>query len=223
MTRERWLQLRSEDPYWRKAKEMGLPSRAAFKLEEIQRRWRVIPRNGKVIDLGAAPGGMTVIASEIVGGKGLVVAVDVRPLQIQRENVVFINSDVFEERLCRELERVLSGDRVDTVISDLSPHHSGDYELLVQQQIELLERSRELAYMFLKKGGSMVLKAYEHPAIRVFEKETMTGFRRFERYVPRSVKRGSSEVFLIYLGFKKKGAGSHPVAHRSSHQLGQRA
>ncbi len=220
MTKEQWLQRRSEDPYWRKAKEMGLPSRAAFKLEEIQRRWRVIPRNGKVIDLGASPGGMTAAASEIVGGEGLVVAVDVKPLQIQRDNVVFINSDVFEDRLFRELEKVLGGGWVDTIVSDLSPQHSGDYDLLVQQQIELLERSRALAYRFLKKGGNMVLKAFEHPALRVFEKETMASFRKFERYVPRSVKRGSSEIFLIYLGFKRGEVGLHPVVHQSSPQSG---
>jgi len=202
VTKERWLQRRSEDPYWRMAKERGLPSRAAFKLEEIQRRWRVMPRGGRVLDLGASPGGMTAVAAEAVGEEGFVVAVDVEPLKLERPNIVFIKADVFEHRLVRELENVLKGGFFDTVISDLSPRHSGDYDLLVQQQSDLLARSRELAYRFLRRGGNMVLKAFEHPTLRTFERETATSFRKLERYVPKSSKKGSSEIFLIYLGYK---------------------
>ncbi|MEM4189236.1 MAG: RlmE family RNA methyltransferase [Candidatus Caldarchaeum sp.] len=204
MTKEQWLQRRSEDPYWRLAKERGLPSRAAFKLEEIQRRWRVIPSGGRVLDLGASPGGMTAVASDIVGEDGLVVAVDVEPLKLERPNVVSINADVFEHRLLRELENVVKDGLFDTVVSDLSPHHSGDYDLLVLQQMDLLARSREIAYRFLRRGGNMVLKAFEHPALRPFERETAKSFRKLERYVPKSSKKGSSETFLIFLGFRRR-------------------
>jgi len=221
LTKEQWLQRRSEDPYWRLAKERGLPSRAAFKLDEIQKRWRVIPRGGKVLDLGAAPGGMTAIASEIVGEEGLVVAVDVEDLQIQRPNIRFIKADVFEYRVVRAIREAMGGDFFDAVISDLSPHHSGDYEMLVLQQQDLLLRSRELAYMFLKRGGNMVLKAFEHQSLRGFERQTMRFFRKFERYVPRSSKKGSSEIFLIFLGFRRGGVGSRQLEHLSSLPSGQ--
>ncbi|MCS6769222.1 MAG: RlmE family RNA methyltransferase [Candidatus Caldarchaeum sp.] len=222
MTREQWLQRRSEDPYWRMAKEMGLPSRAAFKLEEVQRRWRVIPEGGRVLDLGAAPGGMTAVASDVVGEKGLVVAVDVEPLKLQRPNVVFIQADVMEHRLVRELQRIVKDGLFDTVVSDLSPHHSGDYDLLILQHADLLSRSREIAYMFLKRRGNMVLKAFEHPALRQFEQETARSFLKFERYIPKSTKKGSSEVFLIFLGFKPKPSERDSGGRLSSHPLGLR-
>ncbi|MEM2872196.1 MAG: RlmE family RNA methyltransferase [Candidatus Caldarchaeum sp.] len=222
MTREQWLQRRSEDAYWRMAKEMGLPSRAAFKLEEIQRRWRVIPEGGRVLDLGASPGGMTSVASEVVGDGGLVVAVDVEPLKLEKPNVVFIQADVFEHRLVRELGNLVRQGLFDVVVSDLSPHHTGDYDLLIQQHTDLLTRSREIAYMFLKRGGNMVLKAFEHPALRGFERDTSRRFRKFERYVPRSTKRGSSEVFLIFLGFRRRPVENGQREHPSLHPSGPR-
>ncbi|MDW8084600.1 MAG: RlmE family RNA methyltransferase, partial [Candidatus Caldarchaeum sp.] len=107
MTKEQWLQRRREDPFWRKAKEMGYPSRAAFKLLEIQKRWRILRPGYRVLDLGAAPGGMTAVASDIVGDQGIVVAVDLEPIQVQRPNICYVEADVREMRLTRELESIL--------------------------------------------------------------------------------------------------------------------
>lgn len=202
MTKERWLQRRSEDPFWRKAKEMGYPSRAAFKLLEIQKRWRIIKPGDKVLDLGAAPGGMTAVASEIVGDDGVVVAVDVNPLQITRPNIVYVKGDVLGTRLMHELQNVLKGEFFDVVVSDLSPHHSGDYGLLVEQQLELLEAVWTICRKFLRRGGTVVLKAFEHPSLRRFERKFGRGFRKFERYVPHSSKKGSSEIFLLGFGYR---------------------
>ncbi|MEM4573446.1 MAG: RlmE family RNA methyltransferase [Candidatus Caldarchaeum sp.] len=202
MTKEQWLQRRSEDPFWRKAKEFGYPSRAAFKLLEIQKRWRVIRERDKVLDLGAAPGGMTAVESDIVGDKGLVVAVDVEELKLQRPNVIFVKADVFETRFVRELENILQSEFFDTVISDLSPHHSGDYDLLVEQQLELLDAVLDICRRFLRPGGTVVLKAFEHPSLRVFEQRMVRSFRKIERYVPRASKKGSSEIFLLGFGYR---------------------
>ncbi|MEM0349580.1 MAG: RlmE family RNA methyltransferase [Candidatus Caldarchaeum sp.] len=202
LTKEQWLQRRREDPYWRKAKEMGYPSRAAFKLLEIQKRWKIIREGHRVLDLGAAPGGMAAVASDIVGEKGLVVAVDREPLQLERPNIVSITADIYEARLTREVQEALGQGFCDIVVSDLSPHHSGDYDLLVEQQIDLLEASLNLCHRFLRKGGNAVFKAFEHPRLRVFERKMMTCFWRVERYVPRSTKKGSSEIFLLGLGYR---------------------
>lgn len=202
MTKEQWLQRRSEDPFWRKAKELGYPSRAAFKLLEIQKRWRVVREGDKVLDLGAAPGGMTAVASDVVGEDGLVVAVDVEELKVQKPNVVFVKADVFEARLVRELENILRGGFFDTVISDLSPHHSGDYDLLVEQQLELLEAVLDVCRRFLRYGGTVVLKAFEHPSLRKFEQQMARSFRKIERYVPHASKKGSSEIFLLGFGYR---------------------
>ncbi|BAJ50146.1 ribosomal RNA large subunit methyltransferase E FtsJ [Candidatus Caldarchaeum subterraneum] len=202
MTKEQWLQRRREDPYWRKAKEMGYPSRAAFKLLEIQSRWKIIREGQRVLDLGAAPGGMAAVASDIVGEKGLVVAVDRQPLQLTRPNIVTIQADIYEARLTRDVQTALGEEFCDVVVSDLSPHHSGDYDLLVEQQIDLLEASLNLCHRFLRRGGNAVFKAFEHPRLRDFEKRMMRCFWKVERYVPRSTKKGSSEIFLLGLGYR---------------------
>ncbi len=203
MTKERWLQERRSDPYWRKAKEMGLPSRAAFKLIDIQKRFRVIKEDDYVLDLGAAPGGMTAIASDYVGDKGLVVAVDKEEIKVKdKQNVVCVNADVFAYNLQGMIMKA-SGNRLfDTIISDLSPKHSGDYDLLAVQQLDLLERTLEIASAFLKRRGNLVVKAFEHPTLRQVENRMRRWFFQYYRYVPRASKKRSSEIFLIGLGFR---------------------
>ncbi len=205
MSKERWLQERRQDYYWRKAKELGLPSRAAFKLKEIQRRWRVIRSGDYILDLGAAPGGMTAVASRIVGEEGLVVAVDRDEVKIgEAQNVVVIRKDVFSPNLTGLLMRETQGRLFDTVISDLSPRHSGDYELLAVQQLDLLQRVIEIAENCLRRRGNLVVKAFEHPTLRSVERWMRDSFWKFERFVPRASKKRSSEVFLISLGFKQR-------------------
>ncbi|MDJ0269666.1 MAG: RlmE family RNA methyltransferase [Aigarchaeota archaeon] len=205
MSKERWLQERRQDYYWRKAKELGLPSRAAFKLKEIQRRWRVIRSGDYILDLGAAPGGMTAVASRIAGEQGLVVAVDRDEVKIgEVQNVVVIRKDVFSPNLTGLLMRETRGRLFDTIISDLSPRHSGDYELLAVQQLDLLQRVVEIAEDCLRRRGNLVVKAFEHPTLRSVEQWMHGSFWKFERFVPRASKKRSSEVFMIGLGFKPR-------------------
>jgi 23S rRNA (uridine2552-2'-O)-methyltransferase len=218
LTKEAWLQRRREDAFWRMAKERGLPSRAAFKLEEIQSRWRIIRKGGRVLDLGAAPGGMTAVASKLVDEQGLVVAVDKEPIQFVASNVIFVRGDVFESVVLREISKY---GPYDWIVSDLSPHHSGDYDLLVEQQLELLRQARLIALQHLKKGGTLLLKAFEHPSLRKFERETSRHFSKFERYVPKSSKRGSSEIFLLFLGLTRRAVKARQPVHQSLQPLGQ--
>jgi len=203
VSKQRWLQERKQDSYWRKAKEMGLPSRAAFKLEEIQRRWHVIKRGDFVLDLGAAPGGITAVASRLVGSDGLVVAVDVAEMKLaDTSGVISLCMDVFTDDLPALLLEKTGQRPFDTIISDLSPRHSGDYELLAVQQLELVERALEIASSCLRSRGNFVVKAFEHPSLRDVETRMKRMFWRFERFVPKATKKRSSEVFLIGLGFR---------------------
>ena len=203
-TKARWLQWRRSDPYWRKAKEMGLPSRAAFKLMEIQKRYSVIKEGDYVLDLGAAPGGMAVVAADYVGEKGLVVAVDKENIKVKdRSNIVCVRADVFAYNLQSMVMKASNNRLFDTIVSDLSPKHTGDYDLLAVQQLDLLERTLEIASAFLKRRGNLVVKAFEHPLLRPVEERIRRAFLHYYRFVPKaSKKKRSAELFLIGLGFK---------------------
>jgi len=198
-----WIEQRRRDPYYRMSREMGLPSRAAFKLAEVQSRWRVIGRGDYVLDLGAAPGGITAVAAEEAGSRGLVVAVDMAEVKAVKDNIRFVRSDIYEEDLVQRLLANTGGRLFDTIISDLSPKHTGDFELLVMQQLDLLTRAREISYAVLRRGGNLVMKSFEHPAMRGFERETARDFHRFERLVPKASPKGSAEIFQVYLGFRR--------------------
>jgi len=203
VSKARWLQERRSDPYWRKAKELGLPSRAAFKLIDIQKRYRVIREGDLVLDLGAAPGGMTAVASDYVGERGLVVAVDKEEVKIKdKSNVIVIKTDVFAYNLHELLLRATNNRLFNTIISDMSPKHTGDYDLLAVQQLDLLERTLEIASTLLKRKGNLVVKAFEHPSIKPIENRIRRDFFRYYRYVPRASKKRSSEIFLIGLGYR---------------------
>jgi 23S rRNA (uridine2552-2'-O)-methyltransferase len=161
---------------------------------------------------------MTAVASKLVDEQGLVVAVDKEPIQFVASNVIFVRGDVFESVVLREISKY---GPYDCIVSDLSPHHSGDYDLLVEQQLELLRQARLIALQHLKKGGTLLLKAFEHPSLRKFERETSRHFSKFERYVPKSSKRGSSEIFLLFLGLTRRAVKARQPVHQSLQPLGQ--
>jgi len=203
MSKQRWLQERRRDFYWRRAKQIGLPSRAAFKLQEIQEKWNVIRPGDYVLDLGAAPGGFTALASKLTGPTGLVVAVDVEQLRLTpQDNVVSVAKDVFDQDLEKTLTKLAGGKHFDTIISDLSPRHTGDYHLLAAQQLELIKRALQMVRVCLRRGGNFVAKSFEHPDLRDLEKEIGRLFVRTERFVPKATKKRSSEIFIVGLGFR---------------------
>ena len=204
MSKERWLQQRRSDYYWRKSKELGLPSRAAFKLIEIQKRWRIIHEGDYVLDLGAAPGGMTAVASKWVGEKGLVVAVDVNEIKVRSDNVARVRSDIFAYNLVNKILEASKKNLFDVIISDLSPKHSGDYDLLAAQQLDILDRTLEISSTLLKRGGNLVVKGFEHPLLRSIENRMRDSFKRYFRFAPKASsykRKRSSEIFLIGLGY----------------------
>ena len=119
-----WLREHFDDPYVRKAKAEGRRSRASFKLEEVQVKDYLINRGDVVVDLGAAPGGWTELASKWVGMSGRVIALDLLPMNpVTRAQIIV--GDFTEETVLDELLQSLGGRRVDVVLSDMAPNMSG--------------------------------------------------------------------------------------------------
>jgi len=191
------------DPYVRKAKALGYRSRAAFKLAEIDRTDRLFARGQRVVDLGAAPGGWSQVAAEKVGPGGRVIAVDVLEMA-PLPGVEVIRGDFTEAAVLREVERALGGDRVDLVLSDLSPNLSGVAAADQARSVHLCELALEFGLAHLKPGGSLLVKAFQGAGFPAFLQRLR---RRFERVVsrkPDASRSRSSEMYLLARGPREK-------------------
>ena len=121
---QRWLQEHERDVYVRRAREEGYRSRAVFKLEEIQRTDRIIRPGMTIVDLGAAPGGWSQLATKILRGKGRIIALDILPMDAI-VGVEFIQGDFASDAVLEQLKSYVAGGAVDLVMSDMAPNMSG--------------------------------------------------------------------------------------------------
>jgi 23S rRNA (uridine2552-2'-O)-methyltransferase len=197
----RFLLERRRDPYYRAAQEDGLRSRAAFKLAELSERFPIFHEGDRVLDLGAAPGGWSIVARDTLRGSGAVVAVDPRPIE-PIEGVTVVRGLVGDPRLP---ERLGPG-RFDLVLSDMSPRISGAYATDHARSVELVRAAFALARAVLSEGGSFVAKVFQGDLLDDLVGEISPSFRRFQRTKPAASRSRSSEVYLIGLGFRAGGS-----------------
>ncbi|GBC70649.1 Ribosomal RNA large subunit methyltransferase E [Candidatus Calditenuaceae archaeon HR02] len=201
MARNRWLAERRADPWVRMAKREGYPSRAAYKLKHIQRLYSIISPGDVVVELGAAPGGMLKVASELVGERGLVLGVDIRPIHCTEENVRHLKIDIYDPSAPREVMRLLDGVRCDVLISDASPNLIGVPEIDTLKQLDIVIRCCEIADEVLKDGGNIMLKAFECPELARLDRVLRSCFDNYKRVTtPPSLRKHSSEVYLVGIG-----------------------
>ena len=201
MPTNRRLQEAEKDHYRRRAREEGYRSRAAYKFLEAQRKYRLVKRGDIIVDLGAWPGGISQALARIVGSEGLVIAVDRRKFKkFDEQNIITLQLDILEDDVVSEIKKILDGKLVDFLISDASPSFSGIRDVDVLRQIELTERSHEIAKKLVKRGGSVMLKALECGELRELERELKTEFKIVKRFIPKATRKSSSELYLIGMG-----------------------
>lgn len=185
------------DRFYEKARKEGLRARSAYKLEEIQKRFRVLRPGGRVLDLGAAPGGWCQIAAREVGPKGFVLGVDleaIAPLPPPAQTWV---ADAFSAEL---LARLRSEGRApyDAVLSDLAPKTSGIHGVDEARSLELAGRALGLSLEVLKPAGSFVVKIFMGGDFEEFLRTCKRAFQTVRVVRPEaSVARGSKEVYLV--------------------------
>jgi len=195
-----WAKEAYRDIFRRRAKVEGFRSRAAYKLLEANKRFRLIKEGDIVVELGAWPGGMTQAASRLVGETGLVIAVDVRKFKAFSEsNVITIQSDILEEDTTIKILQVLNGKLVDVVVSDASPRFTGVRDVDISRQIELTEKSYNISLKLVKRGGSIMLKALECRELQLLEEQLRTSFNYVKRFIPSATRKTSSEIYLVGL------------------------
>jgi 23S rRNA (uridine2552-2'-O)-methyltransferase len=189
------------DRFVQRARAEGRRSRAAFKLAEIARRDRLLTRGMTVVDLGAAPGGWSQVASEAVGGDGRIIALDVLDMP-PLAGVTFIRGDFRDTGVVAELERVLGGRKVDLVLSDMSPNISGIAFADQARALELAQLALDFALNHLKPRGNLLIKAFQGEGYEAFLKELRRRFETVGTRKPEASRGRSREVYLLARGLK---------------------
>jgi 23S rRNA (uridine2552-2'-O)-methyltransferase len=189
-----------KDHLYKKAKEEGYRSRAAYKLKEIQATHKIIAPNSSVLDVGAWPGGWTQVALEYVGPNGSVTAIDLQPLEpIDDPRCHLLSGDA------RDLEETLGhpGPSFDCVISDMSPKLTGIKEADQAGTVACAELALYVAQQLLKKGGNFVAKVFKGGEVEGFVKSARPMFNKLIRSELDSTRNSSNEFYVIGLGFKR--------------------
>jgi len=187
------------DYYRRLAREQGYKSRAAYKLLEAVRKYKLIKPGDRVMDIGAAPGGWVQVASEAVGDDGLVIGVDLSPVDLDLPNAHTLQMDVNDDSLFETVKTLLPGD-ADVLLSDISPNISGAWDLDHYRQIDLTLRSLQLSDLLLRTGGNAMFKIFEGERFAEIRKEAEKRFKTVTIMKPRASRRESSEIYLVCLG-----------------------
>ena len=201
----------ARDRFYIRAKEEGFRARSAYKLKEIEAKFRIIKRGDTVIDLGAAPGGWSQVASELVGARGVVISVDLQHIE-PIEGVVTLRGDITDQestiKLLKDalMVRGLHGRGNDSaaavVLSDAAPKLSGNRAYDHYRSFELSKAALGIATALLKPGGNFVAKIFQGEYYRAFYNAVKDVFHDTRAYTPKASHKRSAEVFVIGKGFK---------------------
>ena len=200
----RWLKEHFSDPYVKKAQAEGLRSRAAYKLEELVERDRLLKPGMAVDDLGAAPGGWSQWVRQALGDTGRVVALDILEMPTLA-GVEFIHGDFREDEVLARLEALLNGQAVDLVLSDMAPNMSGVDAVDLPRAMHLAELAMDFADRHLRPGGAFLIKLFQGVGFDEYVRALRARYDRVVIRKPAASRRRSPEVYALAQG-KRPGA-----------------
>ncbi len=192
----RWYSEKKREHFYKQAKKEGYRARSAYKLKQIQKKFNIIKTGDLVLDLGCAPGGWSQVAKELVGKNGKVIGVDILPVK-KIDDITFIKGDMTKDNTINNIKEIICENKVDTVLSDMSPDISGNYDMDQARSIYLCTKALETAEIFLKKDGIFVCKAFEGRDINDFIEKLKTKFKSIKRFSPKASRKSSSEIYII--------------------------
>lgn len=195
---ERWLREHFADPFVKRAQAEGWRSRAVFKLEEIDRRERLIRQGMVVLDLGAAPGAWSQFARRKVGSRGRVLATDILSMD-GLTGVEFIQGDFREQAVFEQL-RAAAGTGVDLLLSDMAPNMSGMDAIDAPRAQYLAELALDMATQVLKPGSDALIKVFQGAGFQELAAEARKRFQRVRFFKPEASRARSAEVYLLASG-----------------------
>lgn len=202
---QKWILRQINDPFVEKAKIAGYRSRAAFKLVEIDEKFKILKKGKVVVDLGSAPGGWSQVALEKVG-ENKVVAIDI----LDMPKIIGVNflqldflSEGAEEKIINLIKETTTRERCDIVLSDMAANTTGDASLDHMRIITLLEDALNLSKKILNHNGCFVGKLFQGGSSEDMVKTLREYFTTVKYFKPESSRKDSSEIYLVALGFRK--------------------
>ena len=196
-----WRERQEKDPYVQKARKEGWRSRAVFKLEEIDRKERLLRPDMTVVDLGAAPGGWSQFVTQKLKGRARIVAIDLLPMD-SLADVTILQDDFTEDSALDALMSALDGETVDLVMSDMAPNISGTKAVDQPRSMYLAELALDFAGRVLGKNGAFVCKLFQGAGFDDFVKDVRQRFAKVRVLKPAASRAGSSEVYLVARNYR---------------------
>jgi len=196
----KWLRRQLNDPYVVAAKEQGYRSRAAFKILELDEKFHFFKKGMKVIDLGAAPGGWSQIASSRMGKNGKIVAIDLLPVD-PIAGAEMLEMDFLDDDAPEILKNKLGG-KADIVMSDMAPSTTGHKATDHLRIMGLAENAAYFSIEVLAPNGSFICKLFQGGAQKELLSLLKENFAKVRHAKPSSSRSDSSEMFIVATGFK---------------------
>ena len=196
---ERWLQRQRKDYFVRQAQEGGHISRAHYKLEQIDQRYRIIRPSQRVLELGAAPGGWTHYLENKLRG-GLLIAIDPLPITSGQDTRV-IEGMAGEEAVDQEIAEILDGAQLDLVLSDMAPNISGIRTVDQARAMDLADICLDYCQRWLRRGGALTIKSFQGEGPDTWVATLRKSFAKVNVTKPKASRSESREVFVVAQGF----------------------
>lgn len=196
----RWLQRQLNDPYVQSAKAFGYRSRAAYKLLEIEEKFKILKNLHLVVDLGATPGGWCQVVRER-SHSAKIIAIDLNVME-EIKGVEFFQMDFLSEEAEQMLEEKITDRKIDLLLSDMAAQSCGHQMTDHLRIIELADAVFEFGYKNLRVGGSIVVKILHGAIAGDFLQQIKRRFKQIKHFKPPASRKDSSEIYLIATGFR---------------------
>ena len=212
-------QYNRKDKFYNLAKEEGFMSRAAYKLKELNKRFHLLRRGHRVLDLGAWPGGWMQVTGPIVGPSGIVVGIDLQPIEQLKEyaKTQTLVGDVNDEAILDEAKK-FAGGSFDVILSDMSPKITGIRLVDEAALSNCYEAVLNAAYRCLRQNGSMVLKVFKGNEAQQFYLKVRPLFNIVKRCELDSTRKSSNEFYIVCLNFKDGIPWKSPTESQTSEE-----
>ena len=195
MKSKNWVHRQKNDQFVKKAKQLGYINRAAFKLEEIEQKYKIIEQSREILELGSSPGGWTQVILNY-NSKTNITCFDLLDMKINNQRIAFFKKDFLKYNFTN------LKNKFDLVLSDVAPnttgHQSTDHLRISQLIYEVIDRLE----IILKKQGSLIFKIWKGEEEKEMIKILKKFFDKVEYFKPKSSRQESSEIFIISRGFR---------------------